>query len=124
MPSPFASTDNQTHKILNIVASEILPHLMIGSRRDAANRDTLRTNGVTHILNSTPDCPCHFDSELEYLRISVKVRYTERPFSSSLRSLLATGAHTDQPCPTPRSPSPCRFLHPAGLLEPRLAIAF
>lgn len=72
VPSPFASTDNQTHKILNIVASEILPHLMIGSRRDAANRDTLRTNGVTHILNSTPDCPCHFDSELEYLRISVK----------------------------------------------------
>lgn len=70
--SPFASTDNQTHKILNIVASEILPHLMIGSRRDAANRDTLRKNGVTHILNSTPDCPCHFDSELEYLRISVK----------------------------------------------------
>lgn len=72
VPSPFAATDNQTQKILNIAASEILPFLMVGSRRDAADREVLRKNGVTHVLNSTPDCPCHFKDELVYLRIAVK----------------------------------------------------
>jgi predicted protein tyrosine phosphatase len=59
-------------RILNILPSEILGHVFIGSRRDAANKDLLSNLGITHVLNVTHDCPCHHESTFIYHRIPVK----------------------------------------------------
>lgn len=45
------------------VASEILPYLLIGNQRDAANRERLTELGITHILNVTSQLPLHFESD-------------------------------------------------------------
>jgi len=73
-PSPFGleSESIRARKILNIAPSVIEPYLIIGSKRDAADRDVLRSFSVTHVLNATPDCPCHFHEELTYLRLAIK----------------------------------------------------
>eukprot|EP00038_Savillea_parva_P005935 m.160750 g.160750 ORF g.160750 m.160750 type:complete len:368 (+) comp11988_c0_seq1:195-1298(+) len=75
-PSPFGggfeSESVRARKILNIAPSVIEPYLIIGSKRDAADRDVLRSFKVTHVLNATPDCPCHFHEDLTYLRLSIK----------------------------------------------------
>lgn len=74
-PSPFGSDSEsgRARKILNIAPSVIETYLIIGSKRDVADRDVLRDFGVTHVLNATPDCPCHFHDELSYLRLAIKV---------------------------------------------------
>jgi len=52
------------------VASEILPYLLIGNQRDAANRERLTELGVTHILNVTAHLPLHFESDgIAYMRL-------------------------------------------------------
>jgi len=52
------------------VASEILPYLLIGNQRDAANRERLTELGVTHILNVTAHLPLHFENDgISYLRL-------------------------------------------------------
>lgn len=73
-PSPFGgeSESVRARKILNILPSVIEPYLIIGSKRDAANREVLQSLGVTHVLNATPDCPCHYHDELAYLRLAIK----------------------------------------------------
>eukprot|EP00035_Acanthoeca_spectabilis_P014713 m.285326 g.285326 ORF g.285326 m.285326 type:complete len:362 (-) comp16204_c1_seq1:12443-13528(-) len=73
-PSPFGSDSEsgRARKILNIAPSVIETYLIIGSKRDVADRDVLRDFGVTHVLNATPDCPCHFHDELSYLRLAIK----------------------------------------------------
>eukprot|EP00039_Didymoeca_costata_P013589 m.209551 g.209551 ORF g.209551 m.209551 type:complete len:399 (+) comp15816_c0_seq33:651-1847(+) len=78
-PSPHYSQDQnhpQSHikRILSIKPSMILPCLYIGSRRDACDKELLKSLGITNIINATDDCPCHFDddSSFEYLRIPVK----------------------------------------------------
>eukprot|EP00037_Helgoeca_nana_P024890 m.267078 g.267078 ORF g.267078 m.267078 type:complete len:359 (-) comp26778_c0_seq1:9284-10360(-) len=67
-----ASESGRATRILNIAPSVIEAYLIIGSKRDAADRDVLHSYGVTHVLNATPDCPCHFHDELLYLRLSIK----------------------------------------------------
>jgi len=74
-PSPFWTGESESaraRKILNIAPSVIEPYMLIGSKRDAADRKSLRDLGVTHVLNATPDCPCHFEDELTYLRLPIK----------------------------------------------------
>jgi len=52
------------------VASEILPYLLIGNQRDAANKERLTELGVTHILNVTAHLPLHFENEgITYMRL-------------------------------------------------------
>lgn len=90
-PSPHYSQDQnhpQSHikRILSIKPSMILPCLYIGSRRDACDKELLKSLGITNIINATDDCPCHFDddSSFEYLRIPVKVCKTQFKYTLSL----------------------------------------
>jgi hypothetical protein len=46
---------------------QILPHLFLGDRDDAKDRDRLRSNGITHIVNCSRELPCHFEREFAYL---------------------------------------------------------
>jgi hypothetical protein len=67
------SESARARKILNIAPSEIEPYLIIGSKRDAASHETLKSLAVTHVLNATPDCPCyHEHAGLTYLRLAIK----------------------------------------------------
>lgn len=72
--SPFGgeSESARARKILNMAPSEIEPFLVIGSKRDAANWEVLSGLAVTHVINATPDCPCHFPHDLSYLRLAVR----------------------------------------------------
>ncbi|XP_019633944.1 PREDICTED: dual specificity protein phosphatase 7-like [Branchiostoma belcheri] len=40
---------------------QILPYLYLGTAKDAANLDSLRKYGITHILNVTPNLPNKFE---------------------------------------------------------------
>jgi dual specificity MAP kinase phosphatase len=52
------------------VASEILPHVIIGNYRDASSLECLTALGVTHVLNVTANLPLHFEAEgIRYLRL-------------------------------------------------------
>lgn len=59
-------------RILSITASKILPHLFIGSRKDAHDKELMQSCGITDILNATDNCPCCFEEDFTYLRISVQ----------------------------------------------------
>ena len=59
-------------RILSIQASEILPHLFIGSRKDAHDKELMQSFGITHILNATDNCPCVFEDAFTYIRIAVQ----------------------------------------------------
>lgn len=44
--------------------------IFLGNERDAANRETLRDLGVTHVLNATSHLPLHFlDDGITYKRL-------------------------------------------------------
>ena len=60
-------------KIINLEPTEIIPHLYIGARKDALNRDLLASLGVTCIVNVTKDCPNAFPDTIEYLQIPIDV---------------------------------------------------
>jgi dual specificity MAP kinase phosphatase len=64
VPLLFSPTSPEVNcDIDTAVASEILPYLLIGNQRDAANRERLIELGVTHILNVTAQLPLHFESD-------------------------------------------------------------
>jgi dual specificity MAP kinase phosphatase len=64
VPLLFSPTSPEVNcDIDTAVASEILPYLLIGNQRDAANRERLTELGVTHILNVTSQLPLHFESD-------------------------------------------------------------
>jgi Dual specificity phosphatase, catalytic domain len=46
---------------------EILPDLFLGDRGDACDRDRLRRNGITHVVNCSKELACQFESEFTYL---------------------------------------------------------
>lgn len=46
--------------------AEILPGLFLGCAKDAADRDCLASNDITHILNVTPNLPNVFEAEARY----------------------------------------------------------
>lgn len=51
---------------------EILPDLFLGDRGEACNRERLRKQGITHIVNCSRELPCHFDGEFEYLWLKME----------------------------------------------------
>jgi len=53
----------------NVVMTEILPHIFVGNICDAQNLDRLTQNGITHIVNCTPDLPLFWENKYEYMRI-------------------------------------------------------
>jgi protein tyrosine phosphatase (PTP) superfamily phosphohydrolase (DUF442 family) len=55
----------------NINMTEILPHIFVGNILDAQNFDRLNQNGITHIINSTPDLPFFWEKKYKYLRVDV-----------------------------------------------------
>jgi len=71
VPLLFSPTSPEVNcDIDSAVASEILPYLLIGNQRDAANRERLTELGVTHILNVTAHLPLHFEtSGITYMRL-------------------------------------------------------
>jgi len=48
-----------------------MSHVFLGNICDAQNLDRLTQNGITHILNCTPDLPCFWENKHEYMRIDV-----------------------------------------------------
>lgn len=51
---------------------EILPHLYLGSARDAARKEQLQQLGITALLNVTQFCPNLFQEVFEYKCIPVR----------------------------------------------------
>jgi hypothetical protein len=45
--------------------------LSLGNIHDAQNFDRLNQNGITHIVNSTPDLPFYCEKTYKYLRIDI-----------------------------------------------------
>jgi len=55
----------------NFTMTEILPHIFVGNILDAQNFDRLRQNGITHVINSTPDLPLFWENKCKYLRVDI-----------------------------------------------------
>jgi protein tyrosine phosphatase (PTP) superfamily phosphohydrolase (DUF442 family) len=55
----------------NFTMTEILPHIFVGNIHDSQNLDRLKQNGITHIINSTPDLPFFCETKYKYLRVDV-----------------------------------------------------
>ena len=47
----------------------ILDKLFLGTRHDAEQREELKRNGITHIVNCTREVPCFFEDEFRYLHL-------------------------------------------------------
>jgi hypothetical protein len=45
--------------------------LSLGNIHDAQNLERLNQNGITHIINATPDLPLFWEKHYQYLRIGV-----------------------------------------------------
>jgi protein-tyrosine phosphatase len=46
--------------------------LFLGDRGDARDRDRLRRNGITHIVNCSKELPCHFEEDFKYLWLQME----------------------------------------------------
>jgi hypothetical protein len=53
------------------VYSSLFTFLHQGNACDAHNVDRLNQNGITHILNCTPDLSCCWENKYQYMRIAV-----------------------------------------------------
>lgn len=51
--------------------TEILPQIYVGNMYDAQHSERLNENGITHIINATPDLPLRTESKYKCLRVSV-----------------------------------------------------
>jgi len=72
--TPVECQQSPSYNVQSLVASEVTPQLFIGSRKDASNKELLRSLGINTIVNATKDCPHHFetDSSFNYFRVPVK----------------------------------------------------
>lgn len=67
--------------------SDILPHICLGSWRDAENAAVVRSKGITHVLNVAKECPSIKEQELmDSLEV---VKKTDRAGGRPLREHLA-----------------------------------
>jgi Dual specificity phosphatase, catalytic domain len=66
---------------------EILPDLFLGDRGDAANRERLRSRGITHIVNCSKELPCHFEADFRYLWL--KLDDPDPQFATKMPEFLA-----------------------------------
>ncbi|CAD5122624.1 DgyrCDS11035 [Dimorphilus gyrociliatus] len=60
--SPTTPPEEQNVDIELAPVAEVLPFLYIGNERDASDRCTIDSFGITHILNCTSHLPEHFSS--------------------------------------------------------------
>ncbi|XP_074495428.1 dual specificity protein phosphatase 2 [Sebastes fasciatus] len=51
---------------------ELLPFLFLGSALHSSRRETLAAAGITAVLNVSSTCPNFYESELQYLRLTVE----------------------------------------------------
>lgn len=64
LPILFSPTSPELNVDIDTAAvSEILPHVLIGNQRDAADLERLKELGVTHIINVTSQLPLHFEED-------------------------------------------------------------
>jgi len=66
---PPASPDTLDKE--NVAMTEIVPHVFVGNICDAQNLDRLKENGITHIINCTPDLPFYWEGKHQYLRVDI-----------------------------------------------------
>ncbi|CAF3095951.1 unnamed protein product [Rotaria sp. Silwood2] len=66
LPSTPETVDKE-----NFTMTQILPHIFVGNINDAQNIDRLNQNGITHIVNSTPDLPFFWEKKCQYMRVDV-----------------------------------------------------
>lgn len=64
---------------------ELLPFLFLGSAAHSARRETLAASGITAVLNVSSTCPNFYESELEYLRLTV-----EDSLAADIRACFST----------------------------------
>lgn len=67
--APMEDTDHMSDTPARSAAqaqeiSDILPHICLGSWRDAENADVVRKKGITHVLNVAKECPSLKEQEL------------------------------------------------------------
>lgn len=72
---PFPSTPCQREDVLAWQKAKpiaVLSHLVLGNERDASSMETIKSFGISYILNITARCPNYFenDSQFKYKRIS------------------------------------------------------
>jgi hypothetical protein len=51
---------------------EILPDLFLGDHGDSRDRQRLREQGITHIVNCSKELPCPFEGEFVYLWLKLE----------------------------------------------------
>ncbi|XP_054712927.1 LOW QUALITY PROTEIN: dual specificity protein phosphatase 1-like [Uloborus diversus] len=71
-PSPLGQAPFRSLECGALGPVEILPHLFLGSARDAARKEQLQQLGVTALLNVTQFCPNLFQEVFEYKCIPVR----------------------------------------------------
>jgi protein-tyrosine phosphatase len=69
LPPPPPSPDTIDKE--NVVMTEILPHIFVGNTSDAQDLGRLTKNGITHVLNCTPDLPFLLENKYKCMRIDV-----------------------------------------------------
>lgn len=69
-PSNFGNGDSPV---------EILPYLFLGCHKDAKNKDTLKANKITYVLNVTPNLPNVFedDKDFHYKKIAISDHWSQ-----------------------------------------------
>ena len=79
--SPGAISPSARHRkakmLLQAPPSHILPHLFLGAKKDAEDRELMQRLGITSVLNVTPDCPNYHEDlpGFRYKQLPVRRRY-------------------------------------------------
>eukprot|EP00117_Sycon_ciliatum_P043561 scpid66813/ scgid31525/ Dual specificity protein phosphatase 2; Dual specificity protein phosphatase PAC-1 len=68
--SPHAVSDSGLGE--DRMPSEILPYLFLGSCLHSSDLELLQRQGITHVLNISMTCPCHFQDKFIYRQIKVE----------------------------------------------------
>jgi len=70
--STFVDTPETPSYLQDVPPIQILPHLYLGCRRVAANRDSLQRENISHVLNVTAHIPNEYEDCFTYKRIAVE----------------------------------------------------
>ena len=46
---------------------------MLGSKEDASDKDSLKRNGITHILNVAKQLPNYFENENDFIYLKISL---------------------------------------------------
>ena len=75
--------------------AEILPHLYLGSAKDASQLTALNVMGITAVLNITTHCPNLFNEHFEYMSIEVEDSHTSDLLSRLQQAIAFIGKQSD-----------------------------